>query len=80
MNFSKSGEEERMGKLRIRITMTSEEQKSNVLLEKCTLEFIFLVQGNTNFHTCGAEHPFLRMKDCFISQMQTVVHTCVRLY
>lgn len=34
-----------MGKLNVRITVTSEQQKSNVLLEKCTLELILLVQG-----------------------------------
>lgn len=36
MHFSRSGEE-RMGKLNVRTTVTSEQQKSNVLLEKCSL-------------------------------------------
>lgn len=75
MHFSRSGGEERIGKLNVRTTVTSEQQKSNVLLEKCSLKLILLVQ-KYSFHTCGAERLFLRMMGCFIIQMQTVAHAC----
>lgn len=44
MHFSRSGGEERMGKLNVRTPVTSEQQKSNMLLEKRTLKLILLVK------------------------------------